>query len=87
LPHEYDHGSSTEDRETLYGSIINHSNVKLSLSGHSHRAGLYSFDLTETAYRVEEHGTGLPQTVKVARGGKTKGIHPEDTQAPLLRGL
>lgn len=78
---DYDHGSSTEDRETLYGHIINHPNVKLSLSGHSHRAGLYSFDLTKTAYRVEDHGTGLPQTVKVARGGKTKGIHPEDPRA------
>jgi hypothetical protein len=64
------------DCETLYGRILNHPSVKLTLSGHSHRVGLYCFDLTKT-YRVVEHGTGLPQIVKVARGGKTKGIHPE----------
>jgi len=43
----YDHGSSNKNRTDFYGRIINHHNLKLNLSGHSHRVGLYRFDPTD----------------------------------------
>ncbi len=80
----YDHGSSMKDRFSLYGEILNHDNLKFSLAGHSHRAGLYVFHPEYKPVVSDPYRTmyGFPDEYAEALvSGKTGGIHPEDKKA------
>jgi hypothetical protein len=82
----FDHGSCTNSRTDFYGRIINHPNLKLSLSGHSHRVGLYRFDphyapLGAVTGPMVTSGYGLSGQIDVLTGGKTRALHPEDAMA------
>ncbi|MFA5700052.1 MAG: metallophosphoesterase [Desulfuromonas sp.] len=89
----YDHGSGLKDRSSLYGRFLNHSQLKLSLAGHSHRAGLYACEQikvksspsTYSALNTREMGSAPmvnpAQTVEYISHITTRGIHPEDANA------
>ncbi len=80
---DYDHGASHGDRSSLYQRFINHPKLKLSLAGHSHRAGLYVCDqLTKTIYPAGSGRMGVShdpaQAVEYVPQVKTSGYYPED---------
>lgn len=70
----YDQGSCQRERGILYEQFLLHPALQLTLSGHSHRAGLYRCDLVGRTRTSYFSGRSVEAGVEI----QTLGHHPQD---------
>ncbi len=70
----FDHGSCQRERGILYEQFLTHPALKLTLSGHSHRVGLYLCDLVGRNSFSYFSGRSVEAGVEM----QTSGYHPQD---------